>query len=328
MIFLKNSQKSSQILVFPLFSSSILSSQTMFAKSLLLNYPTRMKCCLCPRKCGADRDVRPGFCKTGYDPVVNLYKLHHGEEPVISGTRGSGTVFFSGCNLGCIFCQNHEISFTGRGTSYTPSGLSGIYSELESSGAHNINLVTPMHFAPAISESLKMSSLSIPVAVNTGGYDSVETLKLLDGLVDIYMPDFKFWSPSLSQDLARAADYREVCMAAIDEMYRQTGSVVLGSDGLLKKGLIVRHLSLPGQLFDSKHILEYLSLKYGNNIYISLMSQYTPMPAIPAKFGFLQKTVNPTHYWQLNDLLCDLGQTNAFVQDISSIGDDLIPDFR
>ena len=284
-----------------------------------------MKCFLCPRQCGIDRSIKPGFCKVGADPVVNLYKLHYGEEPLISGTKGSGTVFFSGCNLGCVFCQNHEISFTGKGTVYSPSELSSIYSELESLGAHNINLVTPMHFAPSVAESLKMSSLSIPVAVNTGGYDSVDSLKLLNGLVDIYMPDFKFWSSSLSSKLSRVSDYREVCIAAIDEMYSQVGPVVVDSDGLLKKGLIVRHLVLPGQLFDSKHILEYLCEKYSNNIYISLMSQYTPMPGVPE---FINKPINPEHYWRLNDLLCDLGQTNAFVQDISSVGDELIPDFK
>lgn len=192
-------------------------------------------------------------------------------------------------------------------------------------GAHNINLVTPMHFAPKIAESLKMSDLSIPVAVNTGGYDSVESLKMLSGLVDIYMPDFKFWSSSLSSSLAHAPDYREVAIEAIDEMYSQVGPAVTGDDGLLKRGLIVRHLALPGQLFDSKHILEYLCNRYGNNIYISLMSQYTPMPGVPKS---LNRTVNPEHYWRLNDLLCDLDQTNAFVQDISSTGDELIPDFK
>ena len=280
---------------------------------------------LCPRQCGIDRSVKPGFCKVGDVPVVNLYKLHFGEEPVISGTKGSGTVFFSGCNLECCFCQNHEISFTGRGSVYTPSELAGIYSDLQSQGAHNINLVTPMHFAPWVAESLRMSSLDIPVAVNTGGYDSVDTLKMLRGLVDIYMPDFKFWSSSLSSSLAHAPDYREVAMAAIDEMYSQVGPVVIGDDGLLKRGLIVRHLTLPGQLFDSKHILEYLCNKYGNNIYISLMSQYTPMPGVPKS---IDRTVNPEHYWRLNDLLCDLDQTNAFVQDISSVGDELIPDFK
>lgn len=280
---------------------------------------------LCPRQCGIDRSVKPGFCKVGDVPVVNLYKLHFGEEPVISGTKGSGTVFFSGCNLGCCFCQNHEISFTGRGSVYTPSELAGIYSDLQSQGAHNINLVTPMHFAPWVSESLRMSSPDIPVAVNTGGYDSVDTLKMLRGLVDIYMPDFKFWSSSLSSSLAHASDYREIAMAAIDEMYSQVGPVVIGDDGLMKRGLIVRHLTLPGQLFDSKHILEYLCNKYGNDIYISLMSQYTPMPGVPKS---IDRTVNPEHYWRLNDLLCDLDQTNAFVQDISSVGDELIPDFK
>ena len=293
-----------------------------------------MKCYLCPRKCGADRDLKPGFCKVGQDPVVNLYKLHFGEEPVISGTRGSGTVFFSGCNLGCIFCQNRSISASGKGFIKTPAELADIYKELEYKGAHNINLVTPIHFAPGIAESIRIakdSGLKIPVAVNTGAYDSVETLKMLDGLADIYMPDFKFWSEKISEELTGRPDYREVAINAIEEMFRQTGKIIVGEDGMLKKGLIVRHLAMPGKLFDSKHILEYLSRTYGNRIIISLMSQYTPMPHlkdIKNCPSYLNKTINPEHYDRLNDLLIDLGQTAAFVQDITSSGDDLIPDFN
>lgn len=292
------------------------------------------KCTLCPRKCGIDRDSKPGVCHAKSEAVVNLYQLHFGEEPIISGTRGSGTVFFSGCNLGCIFCQNHSISSTGNGDIKTPDELASIYLELQNKGAHNINLVTPMHFASKVARSLeiaRLNGLTLPVAINTGGYDLPETLSVFDGVVDIYMPDFKFWSEKIAQELAHAPDYRERAMEAIATMYRQVGPVVIGDDDMLKRGMIVRHLHLPGKLFDSKHILEYLTKTYGDSIFISLMSQYTPMPQLDAIAGcpdYLRRTVNPEHYDRLNDLLIDLGQNNAFVQDMESTGDDLIPDFK
>lgn len=335
--FLKNFNdraKSSIFLVFPMSFYHAGAFFRTLAKKIHIYYSLPMKCTLCPRKCGADRSSRPGFCKVGADAVVNLYKLHFGEEPVISGTKGSGTVFFSGCNLGCIFCQNRSISASGKGEVISSEKLADIYKELEYKGAHNINLVTPMHFAPSVVRSLeiaKAAGLKLPVAINTGSYDSVETLKMFDGLVDIYMPDFKFWSDKISAELTGVFDYREVASAAIDEMFRQTGRIVIGEDGMLKKGLIVRHLAMPTKLFDSKHILEYLCGRYGNDIFISLMSQYTPMPHLKDLKNvppYLFKTLNPEHYDRLNDLLCDLGQENAFVQDDSSIGDEMIPDFK
>ena len=325
-LFLKKFQKSSVFLVFPLFTSHILSPFVQFAKQPALYYSVLMKCYLCPRKCGADRSISTGFCKVGYDPVVNIYKLHYGEEPLISGSRGSGTVFFSGCNLGCIFCQNHDISFTGKGTTYTPSGLADIYRDLESQGAHNINLVTPMHFAPSVAESLKLSNLSIPVAVNTGSYDSVESLRMLDGLVDIYMPDFKYMSSELSAKYSKASDYPEVAKAAIAEMYSQTGPVVMGDDGLMKKGVLVRHLVLPGAVSDSKKVLRYLHDTYGENILLSIMNQYTPMPSV-ASHEFLGRKVTEEEYSRVVDFADKIGIEKGFVQEGEAVSESFIPNW-
>ena len=285
---------------------------------------------LCPRKCGADRTAgKTGFCGMPDTPVVNLYKLHYGEEPIVSGTNGSGTVFFEGCGLGCIYCQNYLISrgATGCGTKMDADRLSDVYLELQDKNAHNINLVTPMHFAPAVAESVRRAKdkgLKIPVAVNCSGYDLVSTLKLFEGLVDIYMPDMKYFSGKFSGEYSHAPDYFTVAAAAIDEMVRQTGRIKLGDDGLIKKGVIVRHLILPGAMFDSKHILDYLTSRYGDRIYISLMSQYTPMPGASGKLAGRPslKTCE-----RLADYLASLGQENAFVQEYGSSGNEMIPDF-
>ena len=288
-------------------------------------------CNLCPRRCGADRTSgRTGFCRMSDRPLVNLIKLHYGEEPVLSGKNGSGTVFFEGCSLGCVYCQNHTISRgpTGCGTEMDKDALSDTYLRLQEQGAHNINLVTPMHFAPVIADSIakaRSSGLTIPVAVNCSGYDLVPTLRLFDGLVDIYMPDMKYFSPKFSSEYSKAPDYFSVCCSAIDEMFRQTGEPVLDSDGLIRKGVIVRHLILPGGLFDSKHVLDYLTSRYGNRIYISLMSQYTPMPSCTGK---LKERPSQRTCESLADYLASKGQINAFIQEYDSCGNEMIPDFH
>ena len=288
-------------------------------------------CNLCPRKCGADRTAgKTGSCRMPDYPLVNLIKLHYGEEPIISGVNGSGTVFFEGCSLGCVFCQNYSISRgpTGFGTKMDAKSLSDAFLKLQDQGACNINLVTPMHFAPVVAESIsiaKTSGLVIPVAVNCSGYDLVSTLRLFDGLVDIYMPDMKYFSSKLSSEYSHAPEYFGVCCSAIDEMVRQTGDIVLGSDGLLKKGVIVRHLILPGGLFDSKHVIDYLTSRYGNRIYISLMSQYTPMPSCTGK---LAEKPSKRTCDTLADYLASKGQENAFIQEYESSGNEMIPDFK
>jgi putative pyruvate formate lyase activating enzyme len=266
-------------------------------------------------------------------PVVARVAPHYGEETCISGTRGSGTVFFSGCTMRCKFCQNYEISSQPKGLTMTPDMLAECYKELEKEGVHNINLVTAGHFIPHVAASVakaRAEGLSIPVAYNSGGYESVESLKMLDGLIDIYMPDMKFVSSSLSGKLCGARDYFEVCCKALDEMYRQTGPAVIDDNGLMKRGIIVRHLMLPGQLFDTKKVLDYLCGRYGNNIYISLMNQYTPFEyrypdmKLPV---FLQRKLPQGHYAAAAEYLSILGQENAFLQDDAS-GDELLPDFK
>ena len=293
-------------------------------------------CLICPRKCGVNRlDGARGVCGMESEPVVNIYSLHYGEEPVISGTNGSGTVFFEGCSLKCVFCQNYDVSrgTTGRGITYSASELAKVYLELQEKHAHNINLVTAGHFIPTVAESVaiaKQQGLTIPVAFNSGGYESVDSLKLLEGLVDIYMPDMKFFSSSLSGQLCGAKDYFEVCCEALDEMYRQTGPTVIGSDGLMKRGLLIRHLMLPGQLFDTKKVLDYLCGRFGNNAYISLMNQYTPFeyryPDMKLP-DFLQRKLPQGHYAAAAEYLSILGQENAFLQEDAS-GDELLPDFK
>lgn len=296
-----------------------------------------VNCIICPRKCSVDRTSgKTGFCGMADAPVVNLAMLHHGEEPVISGVRGSGTVFFEGCSLKCIFCQNYDISRgpTGAGKTYTVSELSDLYLSLQEQGAHNVSLVTAGHFAPHIASSLSLArsrGLTVPVVYNCGGYESVETLKKFDGLIDIYMPDMKFFSPELGLKLCAASDYFEVCCRALDEMYRQTGPVVTGEDGLMKKGMIVRHLMLPGQLFDTKKVLDHLCGRFGNNIYISLMNQYTPFeykyPSMKLP-SFLKRKLPQGHYAAAAEYLSILNQTNAFVQDEDASGDELLPEFK
>ncbi len=306
-------------------------------------YEAYKKCTLCPRQCGINRYEATGFCNSSATAVVNIAMLHHGEEPPISGDPdngiGSGTVFFEGCSIRCPFCQNYCISNapTGKGTKVDSKELSEIFLKHQENNAYNINLVTPMHYAPTVADAIKTSKdngLTIPVAINTGGYESVETLKMFEGLVDIYMPDFKFWDSKLSKEVINAPDYKEVAIASITEMYRQTGAIVLDEEtGLMKKGIIVRHLMMPGKLFDTKKILDHLTSTYGNNIYISLMSQYTPMPQLEslkkqkAVPEFLFKTVPAGHYDSACDYLALKDQDNAFVQDSSSQGDEMIPPF-
>ena len=293
-------------------------------------------CIICPRSCGADRTSgRTGFCGMGDIPVVNLISVHKGEEPPISGTKGSGTVFFEGCSLKCVFCQNFNISRgpTGAGQKMTAQELAEAYLDLQKKQVHNINLVTAGHFIPTVAESIRIarrSGLTIPVVFNSGGYESVDSLKLLEGLVDIYIPDMKFFSSSLSYELCKCRDYFTVCSAAIAEMYRQTGPAVTDSEGIMKKGVIVRHLMRPGKLFDTKKVLDHLCKTYGNNVYISLMNQYTPFEYKYPEMKlpeFLKRKLPQGHYDAAADYLLINDQTNAFIQEDAS-GDKLLPDFR
>ena len=238
-----------------------------------------MSCCtLCPRQCRADRSVKLGFCGMGESPRVARAALHFWEEPCISGTRGSGAVFFSGCTLRCAYCQNYEISHQGRGRDISVQRLSEIFRELEDQGAHNINLVTGTPFANAILEALEMYRPSVPIVWNTSGYETVETLKRLEGAVDIYLPDLKHVSPRLAKLCAGAPDYFEVTSAALREMCRQTGEAVYDAEGMMQKGVIVRHLILPGCTGDSIRALDFIAEILPKDTPVSLMRQYTPEP--------------------------------------------------
>ena len=294
-------------------------------------------CMLCPRRCGADRSGgRTGYCKTTSAVTVNLSMIHRGEEPVLGGKGGCGAVFFEGCSLRCIFCQNQGItSPTGKGKVYDENSLADLFKKLESDGAGAIDLVTPLHFAPTVANAVRLAKdtgLGIPVICNCSGYESVNTLKLFDGLIDIYLPDLKYYSSKVSAKYASAPDYFTTAALALDEMFRQVGSIKLDDTGkTMTRGMIVRHMMLPGNLFDSKHIIDYLASRFGNDIYISLMSQYTPMPHLLENENApeeLRRTLSKDNYERLCDHLSDLGQTNAFVQEMSSQGTLMIPDFN
>lgn len=287
-------------------------------------------CRLCPRACGANRTVgNVGYCKAGKEIKIARAALHFWEEPPISGENGSGTVFFSYCNMGCVFCQNYGISHEHHGRTVTEGELAEIFIDLQKSGANNINLVTPTHYVPQIKSALitaKKNGLAVPVVYNCGGYESVEALKMLDGLVDIYMPDMKYCSDKYAIKYSNAPGYFAYACEAIEEMYRQTGKNVFDENGLMKSGVLVRHMLMPGMLFDSKKILDYLYGKYGDNIYISIMNQYTPMPNAK-NFPEINRRVDKKYYETLVDYAEKLGITNAFVQSGEAIGESFIPEF-
>ena len=236
-----------------------------------------MICTLCPRNCGAERTAESGagVCRMGTQPKIARAALHMWEEPCISGTRGSGAVFFSGCGLRCVFCQNEAISQQGEGKIVTPQRLADIFRELEAQGAHNINLVTAAHFVPAVLEAMNLYRPNIPIVYNSSGYESVETLRMLSGVVDIYLPDYKYIDPNMAAMLSGARDYPDVAFAAIAEMIRQTGVPVYDENGMMQRGTLIRHLVLPGLTGDSMKILTRIRNEFPG-IPVSLMGQYTP----------------------------------------------------
>ena len=324
-------------------------------------------CALCPRACHVDRTAgRKGYCAQGDRVVAARAALHFWEEPCISGESGSGAVFFSGCSLRCVFCQNGEIAAGRAGKEISKERLTDIFLELQEKGANNINLVTAGHFAPLVADALeaaKNRGLSIPAVYNTSSYENVGTLRMLDGLIDVYLPDFKYVSARLAQDLSRAPDYFERAASALEEMVRQVGdplfasasaaekSAVLtaremndacledgDSDFLMKRGVIVRHLALPGQGEDSRRALRFLHETWGERIYISLMNQYTPMPGIwdrleralgdrAKDYRDLCRKLTEREYDRLVDYLVDLGAENAFIQEGKTAEESFIPAF-
>lgn len=306
-------------------------------------------CTLCPRECRVDRTAGyTGYCGQSNRLTAARAALHFWEEPCLSGENGSGAVFFSGCNMRCVFCQNYHIAHGQSGKEITAERLAEIFVELQTKKAHNINLVTPTHYVPQIITALikaKNSGLTIPVIYNTSGYEKIDTLKALEGLVDIYLPDLKYCDSTLSTKYSNAPDYFTVASAAIEEMLRQVGTPVFGAPiisgsspsdenlsqdisetSLMKKGVIVRHLLLPDCTEDSRQILRYLYKTYGNSIYMSIMNQYTPLPHV-AGIPSLNRRITDEEYNAVIDYAISLGIENAFIQEGGTSSESFIPDF-
>jgi putative pyruvate formate lyase activating enzyme len=285
-------------------------------------------CGICPRKCGADRRLQDGFCGMGDHPVVARACLHMWEEPCISGTRGSGTVFFSGCNLKCVYCQNHRISHEGFGKELTVEELASVFLSLQRKGAHNINLVTPAHFAARIREALGAAAgLKLPVVYNSGGYESLDGLKIMEGIADVYLPDLKYFSPDISRKYSGAADYFQYASGAVLEMYRQVGPPEFDSEGILRRGLMIRHLILPGLTGESVKLLQWIRENLPGGIYISLMSQYTPCYRA-CEFPQLNRRITRREYEKVLDCFYKLGFENGYIQERASASEEYIPEFN
>ena len=283
-------------------------------------------CNLCPRGCSADRAKSSGFCSSGEKIKIARASLHEWEEPVISGKSGAGTVFFSGCNLGCVYCQNDKISHGGFGKEVSADELRDIFESLIQKGAHNIELVTPTHFIPQIKEAL-YPRLPVPVIYNCGGYEKVESLKELEGLIDVYMPDMKYSVPSAAERYSRASDYPEVNLLAIKEMYRQVGDCEFDENGLLTKGVLVRHLILPNNLINTKGVIRsFAALSEGRKMLFSLMAQYTPCGNLEA-FPEINRPITERELVSAKKALARYPQIEGFVQELSSAKSEFIPDF-
>ncbi len=287
-------------------------------------------CTLCPRNCHADRTAgKKGFCGMGAELTAAKAYNHMWEEPCLTGSHGSGTVFFSGCNLKCIFCQNRDISTGKKGSVITVEKLAKAFLKLQENKAANINLVTGVCFIPHIIKAVmeaRKAGLYIPVVYNSSGYESVASLQLLKGTVDIYMPDFKYMSPDNSGEFSKAPDYPDVVKGAIAEMFSQTGPAEFDKNGLMKKGVLVRHLVLPGQVADSKRILRYLHDTYGNDIYVSIMSQYTPTSSV-ADHPTLNRKVSVEEYSRVLDFADSIGIEKGFTQEGEAALESFIPEW-
>ena len=292
----------------------------------------KINCCsICPRNCKIDRTNAVGFCGANNKVKIAKVMLHYYEEPIISGDNttqktGSGAIFFSHCSLKCKYCQNYEISSGGHGKEIEISSLADIFKQLENSGATNINLVSPSHYSLQIIEAFKLYRPNIPIIWNTSGYETLETLKLLDGYVDIYLTDFKYLDKHLAQEFSLAKDYPDVIVNAITEMKRQQPSDII-KNGLMQKGVIIRHMILPDCTSDSLNIIKTINDNFGNNTILSIMSQYTPTPAV-ASHPILSKRIKPVEYKICINCLNKYNFKNVFVQDLSSASKDYTPDFN
>ena len=290
-----------------------------------------MKCELCPRMCGVDRAQKRGFCGMGDKITAAKAMLHFWEEPCVSGERGSGAVFFSGCVMKCVFCQNYDISSENVGREISEERLAEIFLELQDKGAQNINLVNPTHFVPQIINSIKIAKkqgLRLPIVYNSGGYERVETLRMLDGIVSVYLPDVKYYSEELSKTLSAAPNYFDTAMNAVAEMVRQTGKPLFDENGAIKSGVIVRHLVLPNHYKDSVEIIKKLGERFGGEILFSLMSQYTPFGKVKTdpRLAKMNRRLTTFEYQKALDAVYDAG-LEGFMQEKSSAKEEYTPKF-
>ena len=286
-------------------------------------------CMLCPHNCGVNRlNSEKGYCGSPKDMVIARYSLHMWEEPCISGDNGSGTIFFSYCNLKCVFCQNYEISTLNKGRVVSIEEFSDICLELQGKGANNINLVTGTMYVPLIVEGIKQArknGLNIPVIYNTSSYENVDTIKMLDGVVDVFLPDLKYYDDSLAVKYSNCKDYFKYATKAIWQMYKQVGKPIFDDKGMIKKGVIIRHLMLPNNICDSKKIIKYLYDKYKDDVIISIMNQYTPIRKMD--YDELNSLVSDKDYDEIINYAYDLGIRKAYIQEGGTQSESFIPDF-
>lgn len=286
-----------------------------------------MNCFICPRECGADRSKGIGQCGAGDKIKLARAAPHHWEEPCLSGKNGSGTVFFSGCNLGCVFCQNFDVSHRAYGMEVTEKHLMKVFDTLIDKGVHNLNLVTPTHFVPMLAKALREYNSPVPVVYNSSGYEKAETLKLLEGLVDIYLPDIKYFDSEPALKYSGAADYFEYASAAVLEMYRQVGKIELDENGLAKRGIIIRHMVLPGNISQAVKVFEWVKDNLPSDTYISVMRQYTPfgkakdMPPV-------NRRLSSREYSIVKEKILAMGFENCFFQSKDSATESFIPNFN
>lgn len=287
-----------------------------------------LECCtICPHNCKINRTKNPGRCKSTDKIKIALYSIHNFEEPCISGEKGSGTIFFSNCNMNCIFCQNYEISQLGRGKEITIEELANVMIKQQERNVQNINLVTPTSYTLHIVEAIKIArkkGLEIPIVYNTNGYESVETLKLLEGYVDIYLPDLKYYYDDLAKKYSKVDNYFEIATKAIQEMYRQVGTPVLDENGVMKKGLMIRHLILPNEVQNSKKVLKWIKENIDSNVYVSIMAQY--FPTYKAKeIPEIARKITKEEYEKVENYLYELDLENGYIQELGEHEEEYVP---
>lgn len=287
-----------------------------------------LECCtICPHNCKINRTKNPGRCKSTDKIKIALYSIHNFEEPCISGEKGSGTIFFSNCNMNCVFCQNYEISQLGRGKEITIEELANVMIKQQERNVQNINLVTPTSYALHIVEAIKIArkkGLEIPIVYNTNGYESVETLKLLEGYVDIYLPDLKYYYDDLAKKYSKVDNYFEIATKAIQEMYRQVGTPVLDENGVMKKGLMIRHLILPNEVQNSKKVLKWIKENIDSNVYVSIMAQY--FPTYKAKeIPEIARKITKEEYEKVENYLYELYLENGYIQELGEHEEEYVP---